>query len=73
MEAQTANFRDRLDYLVLSVTEESPTFMLEAMACGTQVIATAMGAMPNIIGGSETGFIMETILRTASPKISSGL
>ncbi|MGA2933754.1 MAG: glycosyltransferase family 4 protein [Methanomicrobiales archaeon] len=51
---------NQLRLLVLpSYTEGLPNIMLEAMACETPVLATPVGAIPDIIQDGKTGFIME--------------
>ena len=54
------DFLNELKLVVLpSYTEGLPNLMIEAMACGTLVLATPVGAIPDVINDGETGFIME--------------
>jgi len=43
--------------VILSSTEGLPNVMLEAMACGTPVLAAPVGSIPDIIINDETGFL----------------
>ncbi len=53
-------YLNEMKLLVLpSYYEGMPTIVSEAMACGTPVVAPPVGAIPDRIKDSETGFIME--------------
>ena len=46
-------------FVLPSYTEGLPYILLEVMACGTPVLATPVGAVPDVIKDEETGFILE--------------
>jgi len=45
--------------VVPSYSEGLPNIMLEAMACGTPVLISSVGAVPDIVEDGENGFILE--------------
>ncbi len=47
--------------LTSSVEETSSLVAMEAMACGTPVVAFRRGAFPEIVANSETGFLVDTL------------
>lgn len=54
------DYLNQMKLLVIpSDTEGLPNIMLEAMTCGTPVLATPVGSIPDIIKYGKTGFIME--------------
>lgn len=54
------NFYNSLELFILPTESEGlPNVALEAMACGTPVLATAVGGLPDLIDDGESGFLME--------------
>jgi len=52
-------YLNKLKLLILpSSSEGVPTILLEAMSCGTPILATSVGGIPDILKDGENGFIL---------------
>jgi glycosyltransferase involved in cell wall biosynthesis len=62
-QADKAAFLGRARALLFTIDWEEPfgLVMIEAMACGTPVVALRRGSVPEIMGQGVTGFVVDTI------------
>lgn len=71
---KTVDLRGRIDYSELakyynemklfilpSYAEGIPSTIFEAMACGTPVLATSVGGIPDIVVDGQTGFVIKSV------------
>lgn len=77
--SRVANYYQAADvYLHASRADTFPSTVLEAMACGTPVVATAVGGIPEQIEHGETGFLVaagdsEDMARRARQVLEDGV
>jgi len=58
--SEIPTYLNKLKLLILpSASEGIPFILLEAMACGTPVLATPVGGVPDVLKDGETGFILK--------------
>ena len=58
-EEKNRYFREAAIFVLPSHVEGTPVALLEAMAAGLPVVATRVGAIPELIEDGETGFLIE--------------
>ena len=59
--SEIPEYLNNLKLVILpSFYEGLPTILLEAMACGTPVLATDVGAVPDLVINEKTGFLLKS-------------
>jgi len=72
--AELAPWYGAADLFVLPTEHEgSPNVVLEALACGTPVVATPVGSIPELLDSPETGLLVERDVESIAAGIDAAL